>query len=569
MSVIQKYKASGTLVRWHDFRSGTIDDLSGNVTATFFNTPDLNKEGLQPMALSDNGVDSGTLDIGTNDFSVACLFRGTDDDDFYRLLGGQTASAAGLAPLYIQQTTGRPRVSIAGDAFSPASGDSIMDNRLHVLGVSCDRSGNVVFYLDGVEYGTVDISSKVSDSASTTELTVGADQNNANKGFAGGIGAALIFNNQLLTAEEHSRIASELLAQKKSTKPRSKTQATSLIDKTGNAPDLLWNLKPMGNTVVEQMANNNGVINGKLIHSKCIVGDCQQFGGDIGDYISVTSSSENNITTGDFTLGAMVKLPNTISDIQFIFDKRAGAFSGGNAGYGVGINNSGQVIGGIGDGPNRISDGTIMFDTDLSDNQWHLVLWEFDRDGNATGYVDNQTGSSTDISSITGSLTNAQNLRIGKKSYSDDNPYEGALVEPFIFKKILTADEKTQLYNNFSKLVEYKTDWGTPVSISNVTSGQLEDTDFWNTTGTHKIETDTHNGQKVKVINPIVGGTLTLMTESFNDDNWKMYVDTGSGYELVESGMMASNVLTTTTGEKIILADINGNYSITKYLGTI
>ena len=110
----------------------------------------------------------------------------------------------------------------------------------------------------------------------------------------------------------------------------------------------------------------------------------------------------------------------------------------------------------------------------------------------------------------------------------------------------------------------FHTDWGVWESVANVTSGMLENSPFEVLTGTHKIETDTHNGQTVKVINPVVGGTLKLHTEAFDNSNWSIWVDAGSGYTEVITGMMASNVLTTTTAEKIIYSDIKGNYSITK-----
>ena len=113
--------------------------------------------------------------------------------------------------------------------------------------------------------------------------------------------------------------------------------------------------------------------------------------------------------------------------------------------------------------------------------------------------------------------------------------------------------------------VQFKTDWGVNVSTANITAGQLENSPFEVLTGTHKIETDTFNGRTVKVINPVVGGTLKLHGEVLNDSNWEMYINTGGGYALDTSPPIASNVITTTTAQKIILSDVGGNYGIIKF----
>jgi len=113
------------------------------------------------------------------------------------------------------------------------------------------------------------------------------------------------------------------------------------------------------------------------------------------------------------------------------------------------------------------------------------------------------------------------------------------------------------------------TDWGANESTANVTSGMLENTPFEVLTGTHQIDIDTYNGHTIKVINPIVGGTLQLHYEDLADTNWSMYIDQGAGYVEVTAGIVASNVFTTTTNQPIILANRAGDYAITKYLGAI
>lgn len=523
-SIIQKYKASGTLVRWHDFRSGCIDDFTGNVTATFITTdgnPSLNREGLVCTKGQLRGVDSGTLNVGTNDFSVVALFKGNAYDLAYGLIRGDTGAGA-ILPMYIEVATGRPRLYLDGSAYSPASGATICDGKTHVLGLSADRSGNATWYLDGVLYGSIDISAAVAASISTDDLAIGCDTNTSSAGWPGTIGAALVFNNQLLTATEISQLTSELLAQKWPTKPKSKTVATSLIELSDSGLVGAWDMKPQGSTIVDLTTNKNGTLIGGVSSVKTILGDALEFDGTTG-YVAIGDTSQTVQTVAFWVKGT-----TTTEDFMDL--------DGGTHTIEVA---AGTITATGFDTPTIYIDGNA--DTTFTADTWHRIV------------VTTATGFSV------------SNLNLGKETIY----LEGKMTAPEMW-----SDEKSSAwvsadYKKGASLVEYKTDWGVNVSVANVTSGQLENSDFWNTTGTHKIETDTHNGQLVKVINPVVGGTLTLRAETLNDDNWKMYVDTGSGYTLVESGMMASNVLTTTTGEKIILVDRTGNYSITKYLGVV
>ncbi len=170
-------------------------------------------------------------------------------------------------------------------------------------------------------------------------------------------------------------------------------------------------------------------------------------------------------------------------------------------------------------------------------------------------------------------------VKIGN-SVGNNLPFGQPISAALIFSRKLTALEHAKLFSELENTVfptkphakalpgistiYFKTDYGVNVSTANVTSGLLENSGIENLTGTHKIEMDTHNGQDVKVINAVVGGTLKIPGEILSDTGWSIYRDSGSGYVEVTSGLVASNVLTTTTGHKYILSNMAGNYSINK-----
>ncbi len=155
------------------------------------------------------------------------------------------------------------------------------------------------------------------------------------------------------------------------------------------------------------------------------------------DYI--TMGNVLNVTTGDFTVAGWVK--TTSSDTHdSILSKR------NNAGNGWTVQVSAGVMRAI------LTDGaatTLSGNTLINDNEWHFLVFIFDRDANLTMYLDGQFEASGSLSASTGSATNTAPLLIGAQDNSGGfvNLYDGWLKDIMFWDKALMPYEVIDLYN--------------------------------------------------------------------------------------------------------------------------
>jgi len=109
----------------------------------------------------------------------------------------------------------------------------------------------------------------------------------------------------------------------------------------------------------------------------------------------------------------------------------------------------------------------------------------------------------------------------------------------------------------------FKSETGAFVSTSNETSGFLSNTPFTVTSGTFKVSIDSHNGNFVKVIECVSAGDLELSVDISGGSTWSLWIDTGGGYSNSDgSGIISSQTFTLSTGDKIILGSLTGDYAI-------
>ena len=520
MDIISQLIGNG--LRYWDFRSGTVDNLDPvALTPTFVGTPIFNRKGLKFNGTTDAVTYGNNLGVGTSqDFSMFAWVKTTSTGTIT-----VAAKSGGSAPLYRLLISGGKALIQVNDgvhaAVTSIGTTDVSDGKLHFIAATLDRDGNQIIYTNGLPEDTDSIAGVTNTLDSIANFAIGRFGSSASVYYVGSM-ACVGWYPGILTQTQIYQIMGETHPEnmKWPTKPKSKTQATSLVELSDSNLVGAWDMKPQGTTIVDLTTNKNGIVVGGVSHANTILGHALKFDGTTG-YVDVGDTSQTAKTVAFWVKGA-----TTTEDFM---DLDGGTHT---------IEAAAGTITATGfDTPTIYVDGAAG--TAFTADTWHRIVIT-----TATGFA-------------------VSNLDIGKETIF----LEGKMTAPEMWSDEKAATWVTADYRKGAELVQYKSDWGTKVSVANVTSGQLGDTDFWNTTGTHKIETDTYNGQKVKVINPVVGGTLTLKTEALDDDNWKMYVNTGAGYVLVESGMMASNVLTTTTGEKIILADIKGDHSIVKKLG--
>jgi len=156
------------------------------------------------------------------------------------------------------------------------------------------------------------------------------------------------------------------------------------------------------------------------------------------DYIVVSDTDDLDIGTSDFSVSFWIK--TTTAATMRLISKRDG-----NIGYEVYTYSTDGITFFIGDSASFV---TKVSPTSISDGNWHHVVVTFDRDGDGIIYIDGQLDVTRDISAQSGSLATAMDLYIGRISYSDSFHFNGDLDDVRIYKKVLSPEEVTQLYNS-------------------------------------------------------------------------------------------------------------------------
>ena len=200
-----------------------------------------------------------------------------------------------------------------------------------------------------------------------------------------------------------------------------------------------WKFESVNLTNYTEDSSGNGN-DGKLINFSANppttvvgrIGRALQFDG-VNDYINIDNSSSLNFGTGSFTIEAWIK---TVSANNPIIRK-----DNDDSGPRWLIKmESGILFGYIG------NETMLSFNSSasLNDSNWHYIVLVFSRNQNARIYVDGvQRGNATDISGL-GSISNVENLLIGKGS--GETYFNGTLDEVKIWNKSLTTTEVWENY---------------------------------------------------------------------------------------------------------------------------
>lgn len=143
--------------------------------------------------------DNDDLDMGTSDFTlIAKVKTGTLADDIYDIInkGGWGVQGYGLAIRFKKIA-----LTIQDDNTSSAeySDNVLSDNNWSSIAVSCDRDGNVTFYVNGSANGTGDISNEAGTVTNTKDIGIGALSGGASQWFPGYIDDIRIYD-MLLSA---------------------------------------------------------------------------------------------------------------------------------------------------------------------------------------------------------------------------------------------------------------------------------------------------------------------------------------------------------------------------------
>ncbi|MEG8947247.1 SdrD B-like domain-containing protein [Rosettibacter firmus] len=192
--------------------------------------------------------------------------------------------------------------------------------------------------------------------------------------------------------------------------------------------------------------NNFGTkMNGPIAVAGKVLG-ALQFDG-IDDYIEVKDHSELNFGTGDFSFDAWIKT-DAKTGVEVLVDKRKAY----NTGYSFFLND-GYLSLQLADGSGFSGYTNYASPVFVADGNWHHIAITVSRN-NRQGilfYLDGVSTQFGDPTTNPATLTNTDNLRIGRNSSAGSNDpigtFKGILDEIELFNRVLTSQEVQAIYN--------------------------------------------------------------------------------------------------------------------------
>jgi len=202
-----------------------------------------------------------------------------------------------------------------------------------------------------------------------------------------------------------------------------------------------WNFEEASGDLLDQVVSNDGTNDGCEYGTAGIIDDCWTFVAANTDFVTIPDNAALKFASGDFSVQAWVKYPETASTLYII---NKGTEEVGGIRWTIQIaSTAGAIYWSIDD--NTAAKTIKTTGTNYDNDAWHHVVGV--RDGNnLILYVDGSAETPLDITGY-GSLDTTEDLKIGARSEDDRRNWEGEIDEVGIWNRTLSPEEVTQLYN--------------------------------------------------------------------------------------------------------------------------
>lgn len=213
------------------------------------------------------------------------------------------------------------------------------------------------------------------------------------------------------------------------------------------------------------------------------INEAIDFDGQLFDDKWFTVPNHTDIDTSDFAISFWLKTSEPVGTIfHYIYYSEAIP-----DGEGVVVRLfDGKINSFLNDNGTTAGIAISSIDT-VNDNNWHFVVINYDRDGDATIWIDNVLDSTTDISSFSGSISNVSDFLYGITIRDYPAPittllFDGLLDSIATFDKVLTTDEMTDYWNSGDGTEDlsagFQTVFHFPVGQADNPSQLVEDGDY-------------------------------------------------------------------------------------------
>lgn len=416
-----------------------IDSSENTLSGSLINGP-LWQSGVFGNALQFDGindrVDCGSdpaLDMGKGDFSISIWVKmGSSQVSYPTLIskGGSNNTNAGLW-LYISSNGLKLNFSDGTSRIAASSASiNIMDDTWHHAAISIDRDGNAIFYVDGVNQGSSDVSSFSGKDISnlTRTLTIGSLGTSASTLLKGKLDEVRIYH-RVINEEEILVLSTPI------------EEVENIIS--------YWAFNELSGNYATDSSGNE--ITGTLINNPAwqtgVEGNALQFDG-INDRVDFGTSSNLELSFNDLSISAWVKMDATQLSYPTILSK--GGTSNSNAGYWFYFSGSYLKLV-IGDGTTRIT--AVSNAVHVQDDIWHHVAVTINRDSSARFFIDGVNVGTTDISSFKDKniINLTRPLTVGSASTSSTTFFKGLIDDVRLYNTVL-SDEIIDSLSNINNI---------------------------------------------------------------------------------------------------------------------
>lgn len=198
------------------------------------------------------------------------------------------------------------------------------------------------------------------------------------------------------------------------------------------------------------------------------------------DYVDAGTGASLDMGTGDATVEMWIKLASISRNHGLIRTRTDGDSDAGISWYYLSALN--KIYFRFCDGSTtRLEHSSSAFT--ITDTNWHLITVTYDRDGNATYYLDGISKFALAISTQQGNITNSASLRLG---YGTTYYQNGLIDEVRVYNRALSAAEISWNYNRRGPVGWWPFDEGSGQEVHD-RSGNDNHGD-WNGTGDHWAE---------------------------------------------------------------------------------
>lgn len=298
MSLISDLYADGTIVLHHSYNAGHFDDLSGNGNNGTQTLVQLTRNGCKFNKINSNISVLDASELQLTNLSIVVFFK----KGFYGMASPTAfVSKRDAGGTNYQFGTALSAIALFdGVNTRTASSISAMIGK-KCLAVSTTATGIPQLYANGVFVSN--FSSTVNIAVNDASVYIGNVYSLTASCYED-ISDVLIFN-RVLTATEHAQIYAELQAVKWPFKIFSKDWLNLQPMLSDSTLVGSWYMKPYGNKIVDLTAIKNGTLTGGINHSKTILGEALFFDG-LSGYVAVGNTGQtvktvafwvNSITT--------------------------------------------------------------------------------------------------------------------------------------------------------------------------------------------------------------------------------------------------------------------------------